>query len=67
MRRIFQEREVIVTVKFSASLQGAGCLKFDDDGASMVKLTISADELHNAVKLVTMKGKTFTVTIEEER
>ena len=56
-----------MTVRFLASLQGAGCLKFDDDGASVVKLTISADELHNAVKLVTMKGKSFTVTIEEEK
>lgn len=54
-------------IQFRASLQGAGCLRFDDDGASVVKLSISADELHNAVKLVTMKGKTFTVTIEEER
>lgn len=56
-----------MTIKFSASLQGAACLKFDDDGASTIKLTISADEMHNAVKLVTMKGKTFTVTIEEQK
>lgn len=54
-------------IQFSASLQGAGCLRFDDDGASVIKLSISADELHNAVKLVTMKGKTFTVIIEEEK
>lgn len=54
-------------IRFSASLQGAACLKFDDDGASTIKLSISADELHNAVKLVTMKGKTFTVIIEEEK
>lgn len=54
-------------IQFSASLQGRSCLRFDDDGSSIIKLTISADELHNAVKLVTMKGKTFTVTIEEEK
>lgn len=54
-------------IQFTAFLQGAACLKFDDDGASTIKLSISADELHNAVKLVTMKGKTFTVTIEESR
>lgn len=54
-------------IQFSASLQGSACLKFDDDGASTIKLSISADELHNAVKLVTMKGKMFTVTIEEEK
>lgn len=56
-----------MTIQFSASLQGAACLKFDDDGSSTVKLTISSNELHNAVKLVTMKGKTFTVIIEEEK
>lgn len=54
-------------IKFSASMQGTGCLRFDDDGSSIIKLTVSADELHNAVKLVTMKGKTFTVIIEEEK
>ena len=54
-------------IQFPASLQGVACLKFDDDGSSVVKLTISADQLHNAVKMVTMKGKMFTVTIEEER
>lgn len=54
-------------IQFSASMQGTGCLRFDDDGSSIVKLTISSNELHNAVKLVTMKGKTFTVTIEEEK
>lgn len=54
-------------IQFSATLQGAACLKFDDDGSSTVKLTISATELHNAVKMVTMQGKAFRVTIEEER
>lgn len=56
-----------MTIKFCAALQGAACLKFDDDGASVVKLTISADELHHAVKMVTMKGKEFMVTIEEKK
>lgn len=55
-----------MTIKFSASLQGAGCLRFDDDGASVIKLTISANELPNAVKMVMMKGKEFTVTIKEQ-
>lgn len=53
-------------IQFSATLHGAGCLRFDDDGSSTVKLTISADELPHAVKMVTMKGKSFRVTIEEE-
>ena len=55
-----------MTIQFSASLQGAACLKFDDDGSSTVKLTISSNELHNAVKMVTMKGKEFLVTIKEK-
>lgn len=56
-----------MTIKFSATLHGAACLKFDDDGSSTVKLTISADELHNAVKMTMMRGKVFRVTIEEEK
>lgn len=52
-------------IQFTATLQGAACLKFDDDGSSTVKLTISAEELPNAVKMVTMKGRAFTVTIED--
>ena len=54
-------------IQFSASLQGAACLKFDDDGASTVKLSISANELPNVAKLFIMKGKPFVVTIEEEK
>ncbi len=54
-------------ISFLATLQGAACLKFDDDGSSVVKLTISANELPNAVKMVMMKGREFTVTIEEQK
>lgn len=56
-----------MTIKFTATLQGAACLKFDDDGSSVVKLTISADELPHAVKMVMMKGREFCVTIEEKK
>jgi hypothetical protein len=59
------DREGKMKITFSATLHGAACLKFDDDGSSTVKLTISAEELHHAVKMVTMKGKAFTVTIED--
>lgn len=55
-----------MTIKFTACLQGSACLKFDDDGSSTVKLTVSSNELHNAVKMVTMKGRSFLVTIGDD-
>ena len=54
-------------ISFLASLQGAGCIRFDDDGASIVKLTIDASQMPEAVKLLTMQGKAFKVVIEEQR
>lgn len=54
-------------IRFVASLQGTGCLRFDDDGSSMVKLTIDASQMPEAVKMLTMQGKTFTVTVEETK
>ncbi len=53
-------------IKFLASLQGRNCINIDDEGASVIKLTLSADEVHNAVKMVTKRGRNFVVTIEEE-
>lgn len=56
-----------MTIRFLASLQGASCIKFDDDGSSMVKLTIDASQMPEAVKMLTMQGKTFTVTVQEAK
>jgi len=53
-------------IELIASLQGAKCVCFDDDGSSMVKLTMDGSEIANAVKLLTLKGKTFTVKIDTE-
>ncbi len=52
-------------IRFLAALQGAACLKFDDDGSSVVKLTVDASQLPEAVKLLTFQGRTFKVTIED--
>ena len=53
-------------VQFLASLQGASCIRFDDDGSSVVKLTIDASQLPKAVQLLSFQGKVFRVTVEEE-
>jgi hypothetical protein len=52
-----------MNIEFLASLQGAGCIRFDDDGSCVVKLTIDGTELAQAVKLLTLQGQTFTVKI----
>lgn len=54
-------------IKFLAALQGPGCIKFDDNGSSVIKLTIDASQMPEAVKMLTMQGKTFTVTVEESK
>lgn len=54
-------------IEFMASLQGAGCLRFDDDGSSVVKLTIDGSQIANAVKLLTLQGQAFTVQIETDK
>jgi hypothetical protein len=51
-------------VQFEASLQGAACLKFDDDGSSSIKLTVDGSQLPEAVKMLTFQGKVFRVTVE---
>jgi hypothetical protein len=54
-------------IDFRATLQGSGCIRLDDDNSAVVKLTCSGTEIANVVKLLTLQGKTFKVTIEEER
>lgn len=53
-------------IQFEASLQGSSCIKFDDDGASMVKLTIDASQLPHVTRLLLMQGKVFRVTVEAD-
>jgi len=56
-----------MTIQFTASLHGAGCIRLDDDNSAVVKLTCAGTEIANVVKLLTLQGKTFTVRIEAER
>jgi len=50
-------------IEFAATLQGAGCIRLDDDNSAVVKLTCSGSEIANVVKLLTLQGKTFSVSI----
>ena len=54
-------------IEFLATLSGAGCIKIDDDNSANVKLTCSGTEIANVVKLLTLQGKSFKVSIEVER
>ena len=54
-------------ISFLATLQGAACIKFDDDGASAIKLTADSSQLPEAVKMLMLKGKVFKVSVEEQR
>lgn len=53
-------------IKFTASLQGAACIKIDDDHSARVVLTCDGSQIPSVVKLLTMKDKTFTVKIQAE-
>ena len=53
-----------MTIEFLAALQGAGCIRFDDDGSTIVKLTCDGTQLPHVAKLLAMQGQTFTVTIQ---
>lgn len=52
-----------MTITFLATLQGAGCIRLDDDNSAVVKLTCPGSEIANVVKLLTLQGQTFAVSI----
>jgi hypothetical protein len=52
-----------VTIQFLAALQGAGCLRFDDDGSATIKLTCDGSQLAQVTKLFLLQGQTFVVRI----
>ena len=54
-------------IQFLATLQGAACIKFDGEGESCIKLTLDSSQLPDAVKMLTLQGKVFRVTIEDQR
>lgn len=51
-------------IEFVASLQGTGCIRVDDDHSAVVKLTCDGSQIANVVKLLQLKGKTFTILVE---
>jgi len=54
-----------VDIQFIASLPDIqSAIAISGEGATRVKLDIPESEIANAVKLVTLKGKAFRVTIE---
>ena len=56
-----------MTIQFVASLQGSGVIRLDDDNSAIVKMTVDGSQIANVAKLITLKGKSFTVTIDVER
>ena len=53
-------------IVFHASIEGAGVLRFDSDGAGILRLAIPATELAEAAKLLTCREKPLTVRIQVE-
>lgn len=54
-------------IQFTAILQGAGCIRFDDDGAATIKLTCDGSQLPNVTKMLLLQGQAFTVRIDTEK
>lgn len=50
-------------VEFCASLQGATVLKFDADGAGVVKLTVPADQIAKVARLLLCREQVLHVSI----
>jgi hypothetical protein len=56
-----------MTITFLATLHGASCIRIDDDNSAQVKLTIAGTEIANVVKLLTLQGKAFRVSVEVDK
>jgi len=54
-------------IEFLATLSGAACIKIDDDNSAQVKLTCDAGQIASVVKLLSLQGKAFRVSVEVER
>jgi hypothetical protein len=54
-------------IGFTAILQGAGCIRFDDDGAATIKLTCDGSQLPNVTKMLLLQGSAFNVQIETDK
>lgn len=51
-------------IEFTASLQGASCIRIDDDHSAHVKLTVDGSQIAQVVKMLTMQGRAFKVVVE---
>ena len=51
-------------ISWEAALQGANCIRIDDDGASKVLLTSDQSQVSEVIKLILARGKTVHVTVE---
>ena len=54
-------------IEFLATFQGSNVMALDDDMSMKIKFTADAMQLAHAVKMVTLKGKRFKVTLEEDK
>ena len=52
-------------IHWIATLQGAGVLKLDDDGSSVVKFTQDGGQLPKVVQLTLFQGKRLKITVED--
>lgn len=52
-------------IQWTGTMQGAGCIKFDDDGSSVVKFTQDGQQLPQVVRLTMFQGKAIKITVEE--
>jgi hypothetical protein len=53
-----------VKISFLATLQGAACIKIDDDNSAQIKLTCDAGQIASVVQLLSLQGKAFRVVID---
>lgn len=51
-------------IVFKASLEGAGCISIDGDGAAKIKLSLPASELANYSKLTDFREQELIVTVQ---
>jgi hypothetical protein len=55
-----------MTITFVASITGTSCIRFDSDGAGVVKLSIPATELAEVAKLLTCREQALRITVETQ-
>lgn len=53
-------------IKFTAALKSSGnCIKIDSENAAEITFSVSASEISELIKLVTLTGKQFKVSVED--